>query len=217
MSSCWSNTAMASAASTRSSRSPASTSAVAIGSPPSVSPVPTLIPRSDHHVSSVILSSSAIPGRPCCQPGAATDLRARGRFEHALGAAAPADPELGPRAGGEDHRGDHHHHHGAEPRLRRHLGRLPPADPDRLRHLDRLCRVELLPDLLLLQRGGAGVMSTPSLVAFEIPLHRALTEPILLGGAPRARAIVNGAAAAAVAIGLQLWLAGLAFWAIGHA
>ena len=53
-------------------------------------------------------------------------------------------------------------------------------------------------------------MSTPSLEGFEIPLHRALTEPILLGGAPRALAIVNGTVAAAVGIGLQLWLAGLA-------
>jgi type IV secretory pathway TrbD component len=60
-------------------------------------------------------------------------------------------------------------------------------------------------------------MSAPSLEGFEIPLHRALTEPILLGGAPRALAIVNGTVAAAIGIGLQLWIAGIAFWAIGHA
>jgi type IV secretion system protein VirB3 len=52
---------------------------------------------------------------------------------------------------------------------------------------------------------------------FEIPLHRALAEPILLGGAPRAVAIVNGTIAAALGIGLQLWIAGIALWAVGHA
>ena len=51
---------------------------------------------------------------------------------------------------------------------------------------------------------------------FEAPLHRALTEPILLGGAPRSVAIVNGTLAAAVGIGLQLWLPGLLFWIVGH-
>ena len=44
-------------------------------------------------------------------------------------------------------------------------------------------------------------------------MHRALTEPILLGGAPRAVAIVNGTLAAAVGLGLRLWLAGLVLWA----
>ena len=52
---------------------------------------------------------------------------------------------------------------------------------------------------------------------YEVPLHRSLTEPILLGGAPRAVAIANGTLAAAIGIGLQLWLAGLAVWAVGHA
>lgn len=51
---------------------------------------------------------------------------------------------------------------------------------------------------------------------FSVPLHRALTEPILLGGAPRAFAILNGTLAAAIGLGLQLWLAGLAIWAVGH-
>ncbi len=52
---------------------------------------------------------------------------------------------------------------------------------------------------------------------YEVPLHRSLTEPILLGGAPRTVAIANGTLAAAIGIGLQLWVAGLAVWAIGHA
>ena len=60
-------------------------------------------------------------------------------------------------------------------------------------------------------------MTSRSIEGFEIPLHRALAEPILLGGAPRAVAIVNGTIAAALGIGLQLWIAGLALWAVGHA
>ena len=60
-------------------------------------------------------------------------------------------------------------------------------------------------------------MSDRPIEGFEIPLHRALTEPILLGGAPRSVAIVNGTIAAALGIGLQLWIAGIALWVIGHA
>ncbi len=52
---------------------------------------------------------------------------------------------------------------------------------------------------------------------FDAPVHRALTEPILLGGAPRAVAIANGTLAAAVGLGLRLWIPGLIIWAIGHA
>jgi type IV secretion system protein TrbD len=58
-------------------------------------------------------------------------------------------------------------------------------------------------------------MTTP-LEGFQVPLHRALTEPILLGGAPRGIAIVNGTLAAALGLGLQMWLAGLLVWVAGH-
>ncbi|MER9796969.1 VirB3 family type IV secretion system protein [Mesorhizobium sp. M0142] len=51
---------------------------------------------------------------------------------------------------------------------------------------------------------------------FEVPVHTALTEPILLGGAPRAVAILNGTVAAAIGLGLQQWIAGLALWIAGH-
>ena len=51
---------------------------------------------------------------------------------------------------------------------------------------------------------------------FTVPVHRALTEHMLLGGAPRTVAIANGTIAAALALGLRLWLAGLALWLIGH-
>uniref|UniRef100_Q07JD6 Type IV secretory pathway, VirB3 family protein n=1 Tax=Rhodopseudomonas palustris (strain BisA53) TaxID=316055 RepID=Q07JD6_RHOP5 len=64
-------------------------------------------------------------------------------------------------------------------------------------------------------------MDTPAtaeqpIAGFVVPVHRALTEPILLGGAPRAVAILNGTLAAALGLGLRLWLAGLVLWVIGH-
>lgn len=55
-----------------------------------------------------------------------------------------------------------------------------------------------------------------SIEGFEIPLHRSLTEPILLAGAPRAVAIVNGTIAAALGLGLRMWIAGLVLWLVGH-
>jgi type IV secretion system protein TrbD len=48
------------------------------------------------------------------------------------------------------------------------------------------------------------------------PVHRSLTEPILLGGAPRAIAIINGTVSAALGLGLHLWVAGLVVWVIIH-
>ena len=51
---------------------------------------------------------------------------------------------------------------------------------------------------------------------FYAPVHRALTEPILLGGAPRAVAFVYGTLAAAIGLGLRLWAVGAAIWLIGH-
>ena len=61
------------------------------------------------------------------------------------------------------------------------------------------------------------VIGREPIPGFEAPVHRALTEPILLGGAPRSVAIVNGTLAAAIGLGLQLWIPGLLIWAIGHA
>ena len=51
---------------------------------------------------------------------------------------------------------------------------------------------------------------------FEAPIHSSLGVPILLAGAPRGLAIVNGTIAAAIGLGLQQWLAGLVLWAVGH-
>ena len=54
------------------------------------------------------------------------------------------------------------------------------------------------------------------IIGFQAPVHRALTDPILLGGVPRAVAIANGTLAAAVSLGLRLWLIGILLWAAGH-
>jgi len=54
-------------------------------------------------------------------------------------------------------------------------------------------------------------------LGFEVPLHRSLTESILLGGAPRTVAIANGTLAAAVGLGLKLWIPGVVLWIVGHA
>jgi type IV secretion system protein VirB3 len=56
-----------------------------------------------------------------------------------------------------------------------------------------------------------------SVAGFEVVLHRSLTEPILIAGAPRGFAILNGTLAASVGLGLRLWLAGLLIWLAGHA
>jgi type IV secretion system protein TrbD len=51
---------------------------------------------------------------------------------------------------------------------------------------------------------------------FEIILHRSLTEPIMLGGAPRSATILIGTIAAVLALGLRLWIVGLLVWIVGH-
>jgi type IV secretion system protein VirB3 len=64
---------------------------------------------------------------------------------------------------------------------------------------------------------GATLDPGAALPGYFAPVHRALTEQILLGGAPRSVAIVNGTLAGAVGLGLRLWLVGLLLWAVGHA
>jgi len=54
------------------------------------------------------------------------------------------------------------------------------------------------------------------ITGFEAPIHGSLGSPILLGGAPRMIAIVDGTVAAAVGLGLQQWIAGILLWAAGH-
>ena len=60
------------------------------------------------------------------------------------------------------------------------------------------------------------IVGQEPIARFEAPVHRALTEPILLAGAPRAVAILNGTVSAAIGLGLRLWIAGLVLWALGH-
>ena len=62
----------------------------------------------------------------------------------------------------------------------------------------------------------AGVVEQTEVTGYAVPVHRALTEHILLGGAPRSIAILNGTLAGAVGLGLRLWLVGLLIWAVGH-
>ncbi len=50
-----------------------------------------------------------------------------------------------------------------------------------------------------------------------MPLHRSLTEHMLMGGAPRSVAIVNGTLAAALGLGLRLWIIGAVVGIVGHA
>ena len=58
--------------------------------------------------------------------------------------------------------------------------------------------------------------SPEAVPGFVVPVHRALTEHILLGGAPRGLAITNATLAAAIGLGLRLWIAGVVIFALGH-
>ena len=60
------------------------------------------------------------------------------------------------------------------------------------------------------------IVPPEAMPGFAVPVHRALTEHILLGGAPRGLAIANATLAGAVGLGLRLWLAGIVFFALGH-
>ena len=60
-------------------------------------------------------------------------------------------------------------------------------------------------------------MRVDMLPGYEVPMHRSLTEPVLIAGAPRSFAILNGTLSAAVGLGLRLWVAGLVLWFAGHA
>lgn len=51
---------------------------------------------------------------------------------------------------------------------------------------------------------------------WSVPLHRSLTEPILMGGIPRGIAVALGTLATAIGLGLQLWFAGMAIYVVGH-
>lgn len=69
---------------------------------------------------------------------------------------------------------------------------------------------------MTMENGAMPIQARSKIPGFEVPLHRSLTEPILLAGAPRTITIVNGTIAASVGLGLRLWLAGLALWFVAH-
>jgi type IV secretion system protein VirB3 len=60
------------------------------------------------------------------------------------------------------------------------------------------------------------IVNEEPIAGFTAPVHRSLTEPILLAGVPRGIAIINGTVSAALGLGLQLWIPGLVVWAIIH-
>lgn len=62
----------------------------------------------------------------------------------------------------------------------------------------------------------AEIIAHELIPGFDAPVHRALTEPILLAGAPRAVAIINGTLSAAICLGLRLWIVGIVLWGVGH-
>ena len=47
---------------------------------------------------------------------------------------------------------------------------------------------------------------------FTIPVHRSLTEPMLVAGAPRGATIFNGTLAVALGLGMHAWLAAVVIW-----
>lgn len=51
---------------------------------------------------------------------------------------------------------------------------------------------------------------------FEIPLSVSLTQQVLMGGVPRPVAILNGTAAAALSLGLQVWWMGVPLGVLMH-
>ncbi len=64
---------------------------------------------------------------------------------------------------------------------------------------------------------GITLSADASIPGFRVPVRRSLTEPIFLGGAPRSIAILNGTLAAALGLGLRLWIAGVVFWVVAQA
>src|SRR3546814_11574781 len=103
-----------------------------------------------------------------------------GRLQHAVGSAIGVLAGVDPGARCPDHRGDHHHRHRLDLGLRRYRGWIPAADPDRVRAVDRVRGVLVLPVVLFLRRWRGGRLSG-LLPGFEVALTRAMPVAILLG------------------------------------
>lgn len=61
---------------------------------------------------------------------------------------------------------------------------------------------------------GAHQLSSEVVEGFVLPLRTSLTRPILMGGVPRAFAILNATLGAAIGLGLQQPFIGLPLWAV---
>src|SRR5262249_40922254 len=150
---------------------------------PSSPPATSCLGRPDHDP---VASCDDSVGS-CFRAPADGDAGIGSGIEHAVGAAAAADPPVDRGPGLEDYRSHHHHRHRPYPGVRRYVWRLSKTHSNCLRPLDRLCSVLLLSVVLLLRRRRVDLMTdlTPHKPAFgfEAPVHRALTEPILLAGA----------------------------------
>ena len=123
-----------------------------------------------------------------------------GWHEHAVGAAAPADSRFGAGSGRQDRRRDHHHRHRPDLAFGETAGGFR-----RLIQIVFGISIAFAASSFFLSffSFGGGALRVMSIEGFEVPLHRSLTEPILLAGAPRAVAIVNGTIAAALGLGLR--------------
>ena len=97
-------------------------------------------------------------------------------------------------------------------------GRLSPADPDRLRPVDRLRRIELLLLLLQLRRRGADRMTSRHIAGFEAPrASLAGRADPARRRAPRARHRQRHARGRAWVSVCSYGSQGFCLWAIGHA
>ena len=59
-------------------------------------------------------------------------------------------------------------------------------------------------------------MTDTAAPGFELRVHGSLCEPITLGGAPRAIAVLNGTLAAIIGFGLQAPVIGVPLFFLGH-
>jgi type IV secretion system protein VirB3 len=51
---------------------------------------------------------------------------------------------------------------------------------------------------------------------YQVPLHTALTQPVLLAGAPRTFAILNATLALVIGMGMHLWWVGIPVGGLTH-
>ncbi len=100
-----------------------------------------------------------------------------------------------------------------------HVRRFPPADPNRVRAVDRLPPHPASSSLSFPSRRGAALMAAlldPDVPGFFAPVHRSLSDPMLMGGAPPHGRHRQRYAGGRHRAGLRLWIPGALMWAVGH-